>query len=282
MRWFGGLIIVGLCGCTALNGNYAGAQGAADTDGPLGSTGLSGTGGGPSSASGGGVTSNGMDSAPSVDSVGTDPSGADTSGTSDSHGNDESDTGWYDTSGESTSNGGSSETGGSPAARFTLLYSAEAWSGTNDDLGVIDAAYQLCSANALDDCSLDDEPVPLLRLGETTAPELLIAFGDGLDDPVVGPTGIPIASDIDDLFNGTIDRTLAEAGLDSFGEEWFWTGGVGVEPTHCFNWSAPPKKGLTGVAGSFLVVETWFDDADLPCPSTLPIVCACRSVEDPF
>ncbi len=261
MRWVGGLVALGLCGCTALNGEF---NEQADTDRP--SSGSAGSGSAASES-----TTGGRDSFPPGDGSGNDPS---TSG--------EASTSGPGDSGTSSSTGSSgAETDGAPGEQVMLIYSAPAWSGSAaEGLDAVETATEHCLEHLPARC--ESEPLALLRSTKVELSSLFVKLGVMGTLPVYGSNGdgsLLIADSLLTMLASNLVHPLADAGVPTYGEESFWSGGLDKIPTNCNDWAAVKS---VGAVGRFDLEKGWFDTEDVECVASLPILCVCASVPDPF
>lgn len=260
VRAVGGWAALLLCGCTALNGDF-------DPSASVGGTGSGGA---------SGSSDAGVDTTTSS----TDVGGAGTTG------DDIDPTGATGTTGHASS----SSTGGDPDVRVPtepvmLIYAAPGWSGNSAAmLPPPEALFDHCVMHRLDRCDVEIDPVPLVRTNDDGFSGVLIDLGILGNDPVYAGSGDGtrlIATGLLTLFTENLIHSLADAGVDTHGEQQFWSGGFDdAAMANCNNWSASGSS--VGMVGRFDLVEFWFDDETLECDDALPILCVCESIPNAF
>jgi hypothetical protein len=100
-------------------------------------------------------------------------------------------------------------------------------------------------------------------------------YGVPTDRKIISLTGIQIANNWSDLLDGTIDKTLSEAGIAS--DDW-WSGSTSsgiydVSVDNCTGWTALAKKGQSGkfnTAGA-----DWIQGNTPDCNASRLVLCVC-------
>jgi len=90
-------------------------------------------------------------------------------------------------------------------------------------------------------------------------------------EPILGPTGIPIASNWNDLLDGSILVTLSEAGITS-SSWWSGSNADGTVSTNCSSWTT--SVAVNGYVGAANMKDTfWIFSANPPCNGGAVILC---------
>ena len=172
-----------------------------------------------------------------------------------------------------------------PTEPVMLVYTAPNWSGNSAAaLPAGETLFDHCFVHRLDRCDLEVDPVPLVRTNDDGFSGILVDLGILGNEPVYAGSGDGtrlIANGLLTMFTEDLVHSLADAGVDTYGEQQFWSGGFDDAPlANCNDWSAGTSS--VGMVGNFDLVEFWFDEETLECSASLPILCVCESIPNAF
>jgi len=167
-----------------------------------------------------------------------------------------------------------------------LIYAAPGWMDEDNVLPTVTPDEHCANepSGAMGLC--ESEPVALLRQTDLSLPQIIELLDEAgwADDEVFGAGSdgsVSLANSPADLL-GELNITLTQGEVvDPNGKGLFYSGGVGAASSTCNGWQSQDGA-VVGSLGSLVSTEDWFATGSISCNTGLPILCACRSVPDPF